>query len=89
MKKQTIIYNIYSPPGDTLGEILDERKISRAEFSKDSGLSLEMIHKILNGTCAITKEIAITLEKVLGTPESFWLAREANYQAYQAKKENK
>ncbi len=68
-----------SPPGDTLADILEERGLSQAELSRRTGRPLKTISEIINGKAAIVPETAIQLERALGAPAEFWLAREARY----------
>jgi addiction module HigA family antidote len=68
-----------SAPGETLGEILVERGISQEQLSERTGISNEVMNGIISGKVAITPETALQLERVLGTPASFWTVREQNY----------
>ncbi|RYZ93325.1 MAG: ImmA/IrrE family metallo-endopeptidase [Proteobacteria bacterium] len=77
--------NSVSAPGNTLGELLEERAMSQAELAERTGRPLKTINEIVKGKSAITSETAIQLERVLGTPAEFWNQREANYRAYLAR----
>lgn len=74
-----------SPPGETLDEILEERGISQKDISLKLGRSDKNISEVINGKAPITPELALDLEKVLGTPASFWNNREANYREWLAR----
>ena len=50
------------------------------------GRPLKTINEIIKGKTAITSETALQLERVIGIPANFWLAREARYREYLAKK---
>jgi addiction module HigA family antidote len=82
MKKNILNINYATHPGLTLKEKLEELKITPEEFVVMSGLSIEIIHNILNTKNPITPEIADRLEKVLNIPASFWLSKQANYDKY-------
>lgn len=71
--------DVVSPPGETLLEILKDRGMSRAELAERTCLTKKTINEIIRGGAALTPEIAIKLERVLGTPASFWNNREQNY----------
>ena len=71
-----------SPPGETLSDLLEERGISQKLLSLRLGRSDKNLSQIVNGKAPITPELALDLEKVLGTPARFWLAREARYQEW-------
>jgi HTH-type transcriptional regulator / antitoxin HigA len=83
------IYNQYipdyvSPPGETLEEILEEKGMSQVELSKRTGRPKKTINEIINGKAAITPETALQLERVLGTPASYWNNSEQQYREYLA-----
>lgn len=67
------------PPGETLKEVLEDRKISFPELAKRCGLSFATLAGILSGSTAINQDIAARFEKALGTPASFWIRREEVY----------
>lgn len=67
------------PPGETIKELMDEKGLTQMDLSVRSGLTNAAISKIVNNQAAITNEIAVRLERVLGLPASFWAKREADY----------
>lgn len=71
-----------SPPGETLCDLLDEKGISQKLLGLRLGRSGKNLSQIVNGKAPITPELALDLERVLGTPARFWLAREARYQEW-------
>lgn len=73
------IPDVVSPPGETLEEILASRGMSQAELAERAGRPKKTINEIIKGKAAITAETAIQLERVLGIPAAFWIAREQNY----------
>lgn len=77
-----------SPPGATLRNLLDEREISQGKLAANTGLDAETITGIIAGVTPITSATALTLEKALGAPATFWMQREANYQV-ELRKRNK
>lgn len=68
-----------SPPGETLMETLEMHGMNQAELAKRTGRPPQAINEIVKGKKEITAETALQLEKVLGVPAHFWLAREQNY----------
>ena len=78
-----------SPPGETLGELLEERGISQTELAERTGRPRKTINEILQGKAALTPETALQLELVLGVPARFWNAREAHYREHLARKEER
>ena len=67
------------PPGETIKEILEDRKISQIEFATRMELSQKHISQLLNGKVELTPETAVKLEFVLGMPAKFWSNLEAGY----------
>ena len=68
--------DVVSPPGETLLEILEDRGMSQAELAERTGRPKKTINEIIKGKVALTPETAIQLERVLGTPASFWNNRD-------------
>lgn len=71
--------NIAIPPGATIKEQLDDRRMSRKEFAARMEMSEKYISKLLNGEVQLTPETAVRLESVLGVPAKFWNNLEAIY----------
>jgi len=74
-----------SPPGDTLAGLLEERSMSQTELAERLGVTLKHVNRIVNGAASISADLALGLEKVFGTPASFWMTREAHFQADRAR----
>ena len=74
-----------SPPGDTLAEIIEELGITQAELARRMGRPLNPVNEMILGVKEITEDTALELERVLGTPAQFWLAREAKYREFLAR----
>lgn len=70
-----------SPPGDTLGDLLEARGWSQTEFAERTGFTRKHINDLIKGRAAITADTASRLSRVLGSTVEFWLTREANYRA--------
>jgi len=80
----------YVPPaGYTLAEKLDEMEMSSIEFAVRTGLSEKTVSQILGGKSAITPASAVLCERVTHIPARFWLNRQALYDEYRAKEEQK
>jgi len=80
------IKNEYNPdtisvPGETLKELLEDRKMSQAELAERMGRPKKTINEIIKGKASLTSDTAIQLERVLGVPADFWIQREMNYRA--------
>jgi len=67
------------PPGETLQETLDALGMTQVQLAGRTGLTPKTINLIIKGTAPITPATALQLERVLGTPASFWNNREVQY----------
>ncbi len=60
------------PPGATIREQLENRKMSQKEFALRMDLSEKHVSRLINGQVELTKDVALRLESVLGISASFW-----------------
>jgi HTH-type transcriptional regulator / antitoxin HigA len=67
------------PPGETLKEMLEDRRISQADLSHRTELTEKTISQIIKGVAPITYDTAEKLELVLGVSARFWNNRESQY----------
>ena len=81
--------NLAIPPGELLEEELEARGISQRDLARQTGRPPQAIDEIIRGKKRITPETALDLERVLGTPASFWLNLESSYQLAQARLRHK
>ncbi|MEN2436230.1 HigA family addiction module antitoxin [Weeksellaceae bacterium A-14] len=72
-------------PGETLAEKLEEMNMGAKEFAVRTGKPEKTITAILNGTSAITPDMAVLFEDVLHIPARFWLKRQYEYDEYVAR----
>jgi addiction module HigA family antidote len=77
------------PPGETIADMLDERDMTQAELARRLGVSGKHANQVINGVAAISPDLALGLEKVLGAPATFWLTREALYQGKLAEQQER
>ena len=68
-----------SPPGETIAEMLRRKRIGFDAFASDMGGSEDEARCLLDGNCAIDRDVAERLHDVVGGSVSFWLRREAQY----------
>ena len=73
---------IASPPGDTLALLLEDRGMTQADLAQRTGRPRKTINEIVKGKQAITAETALQFDRVLGTPASYWIRHEGEYQAF-------
>ena len=63
---------IAAPPGETIKEQFELRKMTQKDFDARMGLSEQHIIDLIQGTAYLTHDVAHRLEMVLGLPaESF------------------
>lgn len=67
------------PPGETIIEMMDDRKIARSELAPRMNMSEQQLNRLLDGKVPVTPQISSKLEKVFGIPAYFWLNLEAIY----------
>lgn len=67
------------PPGATIREMLDDRKMSDTVFAFRMGMNLAEAEALIQGKTRLTDRIAYRLELVLGPPAKFWTNLEAIY----------
>lgn len=80
-KKTGISRDFIIHPGEYLADILDDRDISQAELATRTGVSEAFVSRVINGKKDISSKFAMALEYALGTPKTFWLNLQANYEA--------
>ncbi len=68
-----------SPPGVTLGDVLQERKMKVTQLADATGIPASLILELIEGKVPLTPQIADDLEKVFGISADFWNTREKLY----------
>jgi len=68
-----------SHPGKTLASKLEELEMGSKEFAVRTSKPEKTISNILTGISAITPDMAVLFEDVLGIPAHFWITRQNNY----------
>ncbi len=72
-------------PGLLLKDDLDELGWSVAEAAAALGVTRQQLYRVINGTSAVTPEMAIRLEKGIGSTADAWLRMQAAYDLAQAR----
>ena len=67
------------PPGETIKELLEDRRMSQKELAQRMGMSEKHICKLIAGEVQLTVDVAKRLEAVLGPSVQFWCKLEAFY----------
>lgn len=67
-------------PGETLTEVLKDRKMSQKELAIRTGMTEKYISTIISGQENISSSFANKLEYALGIEKEFWMNLQANYE---------
>lgn len=78
-KRNEYVPQTVTHPGVTLREKLLELGMSQKEFAIRTGKPEQTIVKVIDGKSALTPDMAVKFESVLGIPATFWLNRQQNY----------
>lgn len=76
--------NVVFPPGDTLWEILEATGMSQAELAARMGVTEKHVSAVVKGKSPISEDMALRLERVLGTDAVFWRNLEHLYRRHLA-----
>ena len=68
-----------SHPGNLIKADIDELGLSVVEAAKALGISRQQLHSVIVGRAGVTAEMAIRLEKALGSTADTWLRMQMNY----------
>jgi antitoxin HigA-1 len=66
-------------PGRSLRDDLEALGLSVAEAARGLGVTRQQLYKVINGQSAISSEMAIRLEKGIGTSAETWLRMQAAF----------
>lgn len=66
-------------PGETIKEVLEEKKMNQEELAIRTGFSPKHVSEVVNGKKGISPSFAKSLEYVLGMPASFWINLQGIY----------
>ena len=66
-------------PGEIIRDCLDELKVTITEAAKALGVTRPALSRVLNRKAGVSPEMAVRLEKTLGSTAGFWLRLQMNY----------
>lgn len=72
-------------PGAGLRDDLEALGLSVAEAAKGMGVTRQQLYRVINGECAITPEMAVRLEKAIGSTADMWLRLQMAYDLAQVR----
>ena len=73
-------------PGELIGDTLDELKVSIVEAARGLGITRQQLHNLIAGRSRITPEMAVKLEKAIGSTADTWLRMQMTYDLAQVRK---
>ena len=66
-------------PGDIIRDCLDELGVNVTEGAKALGVTRAALSRLINRRAAVSAEMAVRLEKALGSTAGYWLRLQPNY----------
>jgi antitoxin HigA-1 len=72
-------------PGRLLKDDLEALGWTVAEAAEALGVTRQQLYRVINGTSAVTPDMAIRLEKGIGSTADTWLRMQAAYDLAQAR----
>jgi addiction module HigA family antidote len=70
-------------PGRLVKAEIEELGLTVAEAAKGLGVTRQQLYRIINGACGISPEMAVRLEKAIGSTADTWLRMQLNYDLVQ------
>jgi hypothetical protein len=74
--------SLCSCPGETVSELMVEKKISCVEMANLCGCSTDIFCDFLGGNVAVWPGLPENLESIFNVPAAFWIMRDRNYWNY-------
>ena len=68
-----------SHPGDIIRGCLDELGVNVTEGAKALGVTRSALSRVINRKAGVSAEMALRLEKAIGSTAGFWLRLQLNY----------
>jgi len=66
-------------PGDLIRDCLDELGASVTDAAKALGVTRAALSRVINRKAGVSAEMAVRLEKTIGSTAAFWLRLQLNY----------
>jgi addiction module HigA family antidote len=75
-------------PGEMIGDSFGELGVSISAAAKGLGITRQQLHNLISGRSGITPEMAVRLEKALGSTADTWLRMQMNYDLTRVRKQS-
>src|ERR1700722_20337874 len=66
-------------PGDIIRDCLDELGVTVTDGAKALGVTRAALSRVINRKAGVSAEMAVRLEKSIGSTAAFWLRLQLNY----------
>lgn len=66
-------------PGEMIKDELKERNMTQKSLATETGIKASVLSETINGKRAISMNVALALEKVLGIPAEIWMNMQTQY----------
>lgn len=66
-------------PGRLVKDEIEELGLSVAQAAQGLGVTRQQLYRVIKGECAISPEMALRLEKGIGSTAGAWLKMQMNY----------
>jgi addiction module HigA family antidote len=66
-------------PGELIGDTLSELGVSISAAARTLGITRQQLHNLISGRSGVSAEMAVRLEKALGSTADTWLRMQVNY----------
>ena len=73
-------------PGELIRETLEELGVSISDAANALGVTRQQLHNVVAARSDLTTEMALRLEKALGSTADTWLRMQVNYNLAKARK---
>jgi antitoxin HigA-1 len=73
-------------PGRLIKDEIDALGLSVAKAAEGLGVTRQQLYRVINGECAISAEMAVRLERGIGSRAVAWLKMQMNYDIAQIQK---
>ncbi len=72
-------------PGGLIRDNIDDLGLSVAQAAAGLGVTRQQLHRVINGTSAVTPDMALRFEQAFGGSAETWLRMQTNYDLAQAR----
>ena len=74
-------------PGELIGDTLDELDVSITAAAEGLGITRQQLHNLIAGRSGVTPEMAVKLEKAIGSTADTWLRMQMNWNLWRLRQQ--